>query len=135
MLGLPRLLKSLLHIKNHSSSSWLWRWCWINVFCLASWLCFFKYRLYPFIRMKSCDMWLRQMRKPLPDTMRYWLVYPHEKGTRFFVARQKNTMLAQRLFTFSQCWLVRTTRDQLSYITFHIRVCMMRDPLGVLFPV
>ena len=90
--------------------------------------------LYLSIRMDSCDLWLRWIRKPLLDTMRYWLVYPHEKVTLFFVKCQKHAILAPRLFTFSQCRLVRTITDQVSYVLFQIRVCIVRNPLYVLFP-
>ena len=64
---------------------------------------FFRHLLYLSIRMESCDLWLRWIREPLLDTMRYWLVYPHEKVTLFFVACRKHSILAPRLFTFSQC--------------------------------
>ena len=89
--------------------------------------------LYLSIRMESCDPWLRWIREPLLDTMRYWLVYPHEKVTLFFVACQKHAILAPRLFAFSQCRLVRTITDQLSCMLFNIRVCMVREALYVLF--
>ena len=84
--------------------------------------------------MKCCDPWLRWTREPLLDNMQYWLIYPHEKSTLFFVACQKHSILAPRLFTFSQRReLVRTITDHLTCIFSHIRVCMMHDPLNVLF--
>ena len=95
---------------------------------------FFKHLLYLSIRMKSCDLWLRQIREPLLDTRRYWLVYPHEKVTLLFVLCQKHTIPAPRLLTFSQWRFVKTITEQLSCILFLIRVCMVRDPLCVLFP-
>ena len=86
----------------------------------------------PFHKIKTRSR-LRWIREPLLDTMRYWLVYPHKKVTLFFVTCQKHAMLAPRLFTFCQCRLVRKITDQLSCILFHIRVCIVRDPLYVPF--
>ena len=107
----------------------VWCWYWKNAFGLASWRRFSNISFVS-LRTESCDVWLGQIRKPLLHTMRQWLLYPHEKATLFFVACQKHMILAQRLFTFCQCRLVRTIIDQLSCILFHIRVCMMCDPLS-----
>ena len=93
---------------------------------------FFKHLLYLSTRMESCDLLLRQKRKPLLDTRRYWPVYPHEKVTLLYVTCQKHKILAPRLLTFSLCRLVKTITKQLSCILCLIRVCMMRDTLYVL---
>ena len=79
---------------------------------------FFKHLLYLSIRMKSCDLWLKQIREPLLDTRRYWLVYPHEKVTLLFVLCQKHTIPAPRLLTFSKYRFVKTIAEQLSCIIF-----------------
>ena len=67
----------------------------------------------------------------------YAKVYPHEKVTLFLVTCQKHTILAQlKLFTFSQCRIVGTITDLLKDWAAYclMRVCMMCDPLYVLFP-
>ena len=60
-------------------------------------------KIYLPIRLESCDPWLRWIREPILDTMRYWLVHLQEKSTLFFVVCQKHSILAPRLFTFCQC--------------------------------
>ena len=94
---------------------------------------FFKHLLYLSKRMKSCDLWLRQIREPLLDTRRYWLVY--EKVTLRFVLCQKHMIPAPRLLTFSQCRFVKTITEQLSCILYLISVYDARStlcPLSIL---